>query len=158
ERIHGGNGGIGGPLQPPTISIKRCSPMKRVRVPRARAAVLGSHERPRENHLASLRERFGSRQDSVSDRVALWLRCRSRAAMTAKTAMTRTAPLTQDLVEDDRRTERGVSSQAVRRQRSSKALRYRLDRARRPTVACCVFRWSRNRQTVRGRCAESLAD
>ena len=30
-----------------------------VRVPRARAAALGSRGRPRENHLASLRERFG---------------------------------------------------------------------------------------------------
>ena len=32
---------------------------ERVRVPRARADVLGSRGRPRENHLASLRERFG---------------------------------------------------------------------------------------------------
>src|SRR5262249_59843304 len=141
ERIHGGNGGIGGPLQPPTISIKRCSPMKRVRVPRARAAVLGSHERPRENHLALLRERLGSRQDSVSDRVALWLRCRSRAAMTAKTAMTRTARPTQDRVEDDRWTERGVRCQALRRRRISKTPRYRRGRARRPPVARYVFAW-----------------
>ena len=63
---------------------------ERVRVPRARAAVLRSRERARENHLASpwarfkrdvkfaLRERFG--RDLVSGRVALWLRCRARAA------------------------------------------------------------------------------
>jgi len=69
---------------------------ERVRLPRTRAAVLGSRDRARENHLASpwarlkrdvkfaLRERFGRDNTVFSDSVTLWLRCQSRAAMIGK--------------------------------------------------------------------------